>query len=50
MWHECGRRGMCIGRPLGRPTLRWINNIKIDVLEIELSVVDWIGLAQDRYR
>jgi hypothetical protein len=22
----------------------------MDLLEIELSVVDWIGLAQDRYR
>jgi hypothetical protein len=30
--------------------IRWIDNIKIDLLEIGLSVVDWIGLAQDRYR
>jgi hypothetical protein len=37
-------------RPLGRPRRRWINNIKMDLLEIGLSVVDWIGLAQDRYR
>jgi hypothetical protein len=37
-------------RPLGRPRRRWINNIKMDLLEIELSVVDWIVLAQDRYR
>jgi hypothetical protein len=37
-------------RPLGRPRLRWIDNIKMDLLEIALSVVDWIGLAQDRYR
>jgi hypothetical protein len=29
---------------------RWIDNIKMDLLEIGLSVVDWIGLAQDRYR
>jgi hypothetical protein len=36
-------------RPLGRPRSRWIDNIKVDVLEIEVSVVDWIGLAQDRY-
>jgi hypothetical protein len=28
----------------------WIHNIKMKLLEIELSVVDWIGLAQDRYR
>jgi hypothetical protein len=27
----------------------WIDNIKMDLLEIGLSVVDWIGLAQDRY-
>jgi hypothetical protein len=37
-------------RPLGRPRRRWIDNIKIDLLEIRLSVVDWIGLAQDKYR
>jgi hypothetical protein len=37
-------------RPLGRPRLRWIDNIKMDLLEVGLSVVDWIGLAQDRYR
>jgi hypothetical protein len=35
-------------RPLGRPRSRWIDNIKMDLLEIGLSVVDWIGLAQDR--
>jgi hypothetical protein len=37
-------------KPLGRPRRTWIDNIKIDLLEIGLSVVDWIGLAQDRYR
>jgi hypothetical protein len=37
-------------RPLGRPRLRCIDNIKMDLLEVGLSVVDWIGLAQDRYR
>jgi hypothetical protein len=37
-------------RPLGRPRRRWIDNIKIDLLQIGLSVVGWIGLAQDRYR
>jgi hypothetical protein len=37
-------------RPLGRPRRRWIGNIKMDLLEIAVSVVDWIGLAQDRYR
>jgi hypothetical protein len=37
-------------RPLGRPRRRWIDNIKMDLLEIGLNVVDWIGLAQERYR
>jgi hypothetical protein len=37
-------------RPLGRPKRRWIDNIKMDILEIGLSVVHWIGPAQDRYR
>jgi hypothetical protein len=37
-------------RPLGRLRRRWINNINLDLLELELGAVDWIGLAQDRYR
>jgi hypothetical protein len=36
-------------RPLGRPRRRWIDNIKMNFLKIALSVVDLIGLAQDRY-
>jgi hypothetical protein len=36
--------------PLGRPRRRWIDNIKMELLEIVLSVVDWISLAQDGYR
>jgi hypothetical protein len=37
-------------RPLERPRRRWIDNNKMDLLQIGLNVVDWIGLAQDRYR
>jgi hypothetical protein len=37
-------------RPLGRPRRRWLDNIKMDLLETGMNVVDWIGLAQDRYR
>jgi hypothetical protein len=52
------KRNMCrllIGkpeekRPLGRPRRRWMDNIKMDILEIGLSVMDWAGLPQDRYR
>jgi hypothetical protein len=36
-------------RPLGGPRPRWIDDIKMDLSGIELGVVDWIGLAQDRY-
>jgi hypothetical protein len=36
-------------RTLGRPRRRRIDNIKMNLLEIGLNVVDWIGLAQDRY-
>jgi hypothetical protein len=35
-------------RPLGRPRRRWMGNIKMDLLEIGWSSVDWIGLAEDR--
>jgi hypothetical protein len=33
--------------PLGRPWCRWIDNIKMDLLEIGLGGLDCIGLAQD---
>jgi hypothetical protein len=35
-------------RPVGRPRLRRVGNINTDIVEIGLSVVDWIGLAQDK--
>jgi hypothetical protein len=34
-------------RPLGRLRRRWVDNIKMDLLEIVWGDVDWIGLAQD---
>jgi hypothetical protein len=37
-------------RPLGRPRLRWEDNIKMDLREVGWGVVDWIDLAQDRDR
>jgi hypothetical protein len=37
-----------IKRPLGRPRHRWEIWIRIDLREICLGGVDWIGLAQDR--
>jgi hypothetical protein len=32
-------------RPLGRPKCRWMDNIKMHLLEIEGGGLDWIGLA-----
>jgi hypothetical protein len=37
-------------RPLGRPTRRWEDNIKMDLREKEFGDVDWIHLAQDTGR
>jgi len=37
-------------RPLGRPRLRWGDNIRMDLQEIGYGYMDWIGLAQDRDR
>jgi hypothetical protein len=34
-------------RPLGRPRRRWLDNIRMDLVEVEWSDVNWIGLAQD---
>jgi len=37
-------------RPLGRPSLRWVDNIMMDLQDVECGFMDWIGLAQDRDR
>jgi uncharacterized protein YuzE len=37
-------------RPLGRPKLRWEDNIEIDVQEVGVVCGDWIESAQDRDR
>jgi hypothetical protein len=37
-------------RPLGRPRLRWENNIKMDLREVGWVGMNWIELAQDRNR
>jgi hypothetical protein len=37
-------------RPLGRPRRRWLDNIRMDLVEVGWDEVDWIGLAQDRDR
>ena len=37
-------------RQLGRPRLRWEDNIKVDLQEVRWRSIDWIELAQDRDR
>jgi len=37
-------------RPLGRPRRRWDDNIKTGLQEVGCGGMDWIDLAQDRYR
>jgi hypothetical protein len=37
-------------RPLGKPRLRRVHNIRMDLVEVGWGDVDWIGLAQDRDR
>jgi len=37
-------------RPLGRPRLRWEDNIKMNLQEVGFGGMDWIDLAQDRDR
>jgi hypothetical protein len=59
MWGEWGRRGTCRGylyeiqkgkTPLRRSRRRWMNNIRMSLLEIGLGGVDWIGLVQNMYK
>jgi hypothetical protein len=37
-------------RPLGRPRRKWVDNIRMDLVEVRWSDVDCIALAQDRDR
>jgi hypothetical protein len=37
-------------RPLGRPSHRWEDNIKVDLREVECGSMDCIELAQDTDR
>jgi hypothetical protein len=37
-------------RTLGRPRRKWVDNIRMDLVEVGWGDVDWIGLAQVRDR
>jgi hypothetical protein len=52
MWEGRGVYRILVGRPegkrpLGRPRRRWEDNIKMNLREIRIDVVNWIQLAQD---
>ena len=44
----CGRKTSEKERPLGRPRLRWEDNIKTELQEERYRLMDWIDLVQDR--
>jgi hypothetical protein len=55
MGEERGVRRVLVGkpegkRPLGRPRLRWEDNIKMDLQEVGGGHGDWMELAQDKDR
>jgi hypothetical protein len=37
-------------RPLGRPRRNWLDNVRMDLVEVGWGDVDSIGLPQDRDR
>ena len=37
-------------RPLGRPSCRWFDNIRMDLQMVGCGYMDWIWLAQDMDR
>jgi len=55
MWRVWGRMEVCTGcwwgslreRPMGRPTRRWKDNIKMDLQEVGGGRGDWMELTQD---
>jgi hypothetical protein len=55
MWEKGKAYRLLVGkpegrRPLGRPKRRWLDNIRMDLVEVGCGDVDWIGLAQNRDR
>jgi hypothetical protein len=46
---------LLVGKPegealLGRPRRRWVDNIRMDLVEMGWGNVDWIGLSRDMDR
>jgi hypothetical protein len=41
---------LLVRKPIGRPKRKRVDNIKMNFGEIDWGGVDWIGLAQNRYK
>jgi hypothetical protein len=55
MWERRNAYKLLVGKPEGRgplrrPRRRWLDNIRMELVEVEWIDVDWIGLAPDRDR
>jgi hypothetical protein len=55
MWEKRNAYRLLVGKPegrkpLGRPRRRWLDNIRMDLVEVGWDDVDLIGLAEDRNR
>ena len=53
MGEERGVYRVLEGKPegkiqIGRPSRRWVDNIRMDLQEVGCGYMDWIRLAQDR--
>jgi hypothetical protein len=54
-WMKRNAYRLFVGKPegkrlLGRLRRRWMNNIRMDLLQLGCVDVNWLGLAQDRNR
>jgi hypothetical protein len=54
MLHELGEKRnayrLLMGkRPIGRRMRRWVDYVRMDLVEVGWGDVDWIGLAQQSY-
>jgi hypothetical protein len=47
MWEKRNAYRLLVRRPLGRRRRRWLDNIRMDLVEVRWGDVDWIGLSQD---
>ena len=45
---EEGAFKILIGKSLGRPRRRWVDNIRMDLKEIDINTRNWVDSAQNR--